>query len=120
MKTEVRIDKWLWAVRLYKTRALATDACRLGKVICGDVAAKASREVSSGVLYQVFVVCNNALERLYQNLTKDEAEALYVKFANEWYRYDGTFDNVDDIQNYRDSGEYLDKCDMANVVMETM
>ena len=49
----VRLDKWLWAVRLYKTRALATDACRLGKVICGDVAAKASREVKIGDKYEI-------------------------------------------------------------------
>lgn len=82
--------------------------------------AKASQEASSGVLFQVFVICGNQLECLYQNLTKDEAEVLYIKYANEWYRHDGTFDNVDDIQNYRDSEEYLDEEDMANVVMEVM
>ena len=41
----VRIDKWLWAVRIYKTRSLATDACRNGRIRIGDQVIKASREV---------------------------------------------------------------------------
>lgn len=43
-----RIDKWLWMVRVFKTRTLATEACKLGRVFMSGVEAKASREVKSG------------------------------------------------------------------------
>jgi ribosome-associated heat shock protein Hsp15 len=49
----VRIDKWLWAARFFKTRALAVKACELGRVLSNDVVAKAAREVRVGDVLQV-------------------------------------------------------------------
>jgi ribosome-associated heat shock protein Hsp15 len=49
----VRIDKWLWAARFFKTRALASKACELGRVLSNELPAKAAREVRLGDLLQV-------------------------------------------------------------------
>jgi ribosome-associated heat shock protein Hsp15 len=51
--TGVRIDKWLWAARFFKTRALASKACDLGRVHSGEIAAKPAREVRVGDLLRV-------------------------------------------------------------------
>jgi ribosome-associated heat shock protein Hsp15 len=49
----VRMDKWLWAARFFKTRALASRACELGRIESNGQQAKASREVRVGDLLQV-------------------------------------------------------------------
>lgn len=46
--TRVRMDKWLWAARFFKTRALAARACELGRIECNGQKVKASREVHAG------------------------------------------------------------------------
>ena len=52
-KEKLRLDKYLWAIRLFKTRTLAATACATGKVKFGGLQAKASRNVSSGDEYEV-------------------------------------------------------------------
>ncbi len=49
----VRIDKWLWAARFFKTRSLAARACELGRVESNGQAAKPAREVRAGDLLRV-------------------------------------------------------------------
>lgn len=55
MPDPIRIDKYLWAVRLYKTRSLATDACRCGHVRMGGQPLKASHEIRVGEVYEVSI-----------------------------------------------------------------
>src|SRR5258708_13157250 len=43
-----RLDKWLWRVRVFKTRPEATAACRAGKVLIGELEAKPGRDVHLG------------------------------------------------------------------------
>ena len=53
MNTQARIDKWLWAVRIYKTRSIAADACKKGHIMVRDKAVKPSFMVRVGDIVQV-------------------------------------------------------------------
>ncbi|MBC8053686.1 MAG: RNA-binding S4 domain-containing protein [Sphingobacteriaceae bacterium] len=52
-KEKLRIDKYLWAIRVFKTRTLATDACKAGRVKLTGNNVKASHEVKPGEVYHV-------------------------------------------------------------------
>jgi ribosome-associated heat shock protein Hsp15 len=58
--SRVRLDKWLWAVRVFKTRSLAADACRRGQVTIDGQPAKPSREVN---INNIVVVAGEATRR---------------------------------------------------------
>lgn len=53
MNQNVRVDKWLWSVRIFKTRGLATDACKKGYVSIDNLPVKPSRTLKPNVILKV-------------------------------------------------------------------
>ena len=51
--SEARIDKWMWAVRIFKTRTIAAEACKKGRISINGASAKAARTVKPGDVIQV-------------------------------------------------------------------
>lgn len=66
----MRVDSWLWAVRLYPTRTAATEACNGGRVRVGTVTAKPSRKVAVGEVIQARRVDRTGEYRVLRTLTK--------------------------------------------------
>lgn len=52
-KKEVRIDKWLWAVRLFKTRTIAIEACKKGRITIKGMPVKPSRMIQVGDIIEI-------------------------------------------------------------------
>jgi len=83
-KHNTRIDKWLWAVRIFKTRAQATEACAGGKVKIDSTAVKASRKIKpgetllvrKGVIKYMYKVIKIAEKRMGAKLIIDFVEDL--------------------------------------------
>lgn len=55
MDDKVRIDKWMWAVRIFKTRSMAAEACKKGKVSINGINIKASREIKLNEIVEIRV-----------------------------------------------------------------
>lgn len=66
MSDASRIDKWLWSVRIFKTRSLAAEACHKGNVQIDGIPAKASRSVKPG---DIIKVRRSPIYRSYQVLS---------------------------------------------------
>lgn len=84
---DVRVDKWLWAVRVFKTRSIATDAVKKGRVMVNDVLVKPSRTIKPGDVVKVrkppvtysFRVIQLVQNRLGAKLVADYMENITPK-----------------------------------------
>jgi ribosome-associated heat shock protein Hsp15 len=105
MVSTVRIDKYLWAVRLYKTRSLAAEACTKGKISINGINAKPSRDVKIGDVihvvknpvtyhYKVIDVTDKRLgaklvsEFLLDTTPKENLEVLEMQKFMQWSNRD--------------------------------
>lgn len=81
--TKVRVDKFLHAVRIFKTRSLATDECGLGKVIVNGLVVKASRDVQTGDEITIRFHGYNRSFKILQTLEKRVGASLVEKYIAE-------------------------------------
>ena len=108
MATEsLRIDKWLWEVRIFKSRSLATDACKAGKVKMDGSNVKASKEIKEG---DVIIVSLNPLFKTVRvkQFPKSRVNAKLVPDFMEDLTLQSEYDRVKLIgetnSEYRDRG----------------
>lgn len=97
MKDKVRVDKWLWSVRIFKSRTIATDACKSGKVKLDDTNVKPSfllerdmvlhvRKEGFNMIYKVVDLIDKRVSATlaapcYENLTPEDELNKY----KDWY-----------------------------------
>jgi ribosome-associated heat shock protein Hsp15 len=78
-----RIDRWLWAVRIFKTRSLAAEACKSGKVRLDDINAKPARSVSIGDEITVRKGMIRYKFKVLANLEKRVGAALVAEYLED-------------------------------------
>jgi ribosome-associated heat shock protein Hsp15 len=106
-ESSIRIDKWLWEVRLFKSRSLATDACKAGKVKMDGSNIKASKEIKVG---DVIIVSLNPLFKTVRvkQFPKSRVNAKLVPDFMEDLTLQSEYDRVKLINEtnseYRDRG----------------
>ena len=80
-KEKLRIDKYLWAIRIFKTRSLATEACKAGRVKLNGQNIKPSHEVKEGEVYQI----SKGIERKVIRVTGLLGNRVDAKTAVNFY-----------------------------------
>lgn len=80
---KVRIDKWLWAVRIFKTRTLAAEACNKGHVKIGEMPAKPSRELKGWEVVKVRIAPIEREYRVKQLTDKRMSAQLASNFVED-------------------------------------
>jgi len=83
MEAGVRIDKWLWAVRIYKTRSQATIACRNGKIRVRELIVKPSHEVRPGEIIEVNIPPFKKMIRVLGMIEKRVSAKLAEYFVED-------------------------------------
>lgn len=86
-KEKLRIDKYLWAIRIFKTRSMAADACNKAKVKCNGVNVKPAKTVSVGDQYEIKAENRNWIievtSLLHNRLKYEEAVKHYLDLTPE-------------------------------------
>lgn len=83
MPDTVRIDKWLWAVRVFKTRNQAAENCRAGKVKISGIAVKPSREVKTGDVIEINLSPLKKTVEVVEPIKNRVGARLVPQFAND-------------------------------------
>lgn len=80
---DLRIDKWLWAVRIFKTRSQASEACKKGKVLIDDVQVKPSRVVKVGEIVVIKRPPVNYQYRILGLLGKRQSAKIVADYVED-------------------------------------
>lgn len=81
--SSVRIDKFLWSVRIFKTRSIATEECRKGRILIGNIPVKPSRSISSGEIITIKKLPLIYTYRVIEPLEKRIAASLVGNYIEE-------------------------------------
>lgn len=79
----IRIDKWLWAVRVYKTRGLASEACKTGKIKVNDQEVKPSRDIKPGDIVTIHMGVMTKSLRVVALLKNRVGAKLVAEYAED-------------------------------------